>query len=100
MSSLLTLALGFEKDLKMSDVSRLRAFGLLVGFWSVDLRSVWEIDVPGFPLDESRSEDFDSCVPFGVSWDLALIFSLLLTSGAAGGCMSGRFAVLRFKQSD
>lgn len=37
--SLLTLALGFEKDLKMSDFSRLRGFDLLIDFFSLDLLS-------------------------------------------------------------
>lgn len=51
----------------------------------------------GFPLDEGRSEVFDSCVLFGVSRGLVLDFSLLLTTGAAGLCMTGRFPVLRFR---
>jgi hypothetical protein len=39
VSSLTILALDFEKDLNMSDFSRWRGVGLLIGFLSVDLLS-------------------------------------------------------------
>jgi len=95
VSSLLSLALGFEKDLKMSDFSRFRGSGLLDGFLSIVLVSAWEVDVLGLPLDEGRSEGFEPSVLLRGSRGLVLGFSLLLATGAAGACMAGRFPVLR-----
>lgn len=55
MSSLVSFALGLEKDWKMSDCSRFGAAGLLVGFFSVGLLSACGVDPIDWPLDEGRS---------------------------------------------
>ena len=56
VSSLVSFALGFEKDLKKSDFSCFSAIGLLIELFSARLLFAGEADLPDMPLDDGRSE--------------------------------------------
>ena len=96
MFSLLSLLLGLEKDLKISDCSRFIARGFSAFFFDDGSFVVaWEVDLLEVPLDEGLSAGLGACV-LAFESDLFARGLLVLLAVTVGIGKAGLFPVLRY----